>query len=141
MIHSEEMITSIQTAISWQRMNHSKEAETKANFEQAISKELEQNFKVGTSQAIEKQENEYVTRNIASPILLPLDNISDDFVEDSWKWIGKIWIMNSLRSFYDFQAISSKSNSSVRKKHRNQIAGRKILRTITIYATYYHNVI
>ena len=141
MIHSEEMITSIQTAISWQRMNHSKEAETKANFEQAISKELEQNFKVGTSQAIEKQENEYVTRNIASPILLPLDNISDDFVEDSWKWIGKIWIMNSLRSFYDFQAISSKSNSSVRKKHRNQIAGRKMLRTITIYATYYHNVI
>ena len=141
MIHSEEMITSIQTAISWLRMNHSKEDETKANFEQTISKELEQNFKVGTSQAIEKQENEYVTRNIASPILLPLDNISDDFVEDSWKLIGKIWIMNPLRYFYGFQAISSKSNSSVRKKHRNQIAGRKILRTITIYATYYHNVI
>ena len=141
MIHSEEMITSIQTAISWLRMNHSKEDETKANFEQTISKELEQNLKVGTSQAIEKQENEYVTRNIASPILLPLDNISDDFVEDSWKLIGKIWIMNPLRYFYGFQAISSKSNSSVRKKHRNQIAGRKILRTITIYATYYHNVI
>lgn len=141
MIHSEEMITSIQTAISWLRMNHSKEDETKANFEQTISKELEQNLKVRTSQAIEKQENEYVTRNIASPILLPLDNISDDFVEDSWKWIGKIWIMNPLRYFYGFQAISSKSNSSVRKKHRNQIAGRKILRTITIYATYYHNVI
>ena len=140
MIHSEEMITSIQTAISWQRMNHSKEAETKANFEQTIAKELEQNFKVGNSQAIEKPENEYVTRNIEIPIP-PLDKISDDFVEDSWKWIGKIWIMNSLRSFYDFQAISSKSNSSVRKKHRNQIAGRKILRTITIYATYYHNVI
>ena len=121
-------------------MNHSKEAETKANFEQTIAKELEQNFKVGNSQAIEKPENEYVTRNIEIPIP-PLDKISDDFVEDSWKWIGKIWIMNSLRSFYDFQAISSKSNSSVRKKHRNQIAGRKILRTITIYATYYHNVI
>ena len=141
MIHSEEIITSNQTAISWQRMNHSKEDETKANFEQAISKELEQNFKVGTSQAIERPENEYVTRNIEIPIPLPLDKISDDFVEDSWKWIGKIWIMNPLRSLYGFQAISLKSNSSVRNKHRNQIAGRKILRTITIYATNYHNVI
>ena len=140
MIHSEEIITTNQTAISWQRINHSKEDKTKANFERAISKELEQNFKVGTSQAIEKPENEYLTRNIEIPIL-PLDKISDDFVEDSWKLIGKIWIMNPLRSFCGFQAISSKSNSSVRKKHRNQIAGRKMLRTITIYATYYHNVI
>ena len=131
------MITSIQIAISWQRINHSKEAETKANFEQAISKELDENFKVESSQAIE---NEYVTRNIAIPIPLPLDNISNDLVEHSWKWIGKNWIMNPLRSFYGFQAISSKSNSSVRTKNRNQIAGRKILRTIKIYATY-HNVI
>ena len=82
-------------------MNHSKEDETKANFEQAISKELEQNFKVGTSQAIERPENEYVTRNIEIPIPLPLDKISDDFVEDSWKWIGKIWIMNPLARFRD----------------------------------------
>ena len=83
-------------------MNHSKDAETKANFEQAISKELDQNFKVESSQAIEKPENEDVTENIGIPIPLPLDNISNDLVEHSWKWIGKNWIMNSLRSFYGF---------------------------------------
>ena len=89
LIHSEEITRSIQTSISWQRVNHYKEAEIKANHEQASSNELEKNFKVGTSQAIQKPEIEYAMGDIPNPIFLPLDEIADDFSENSWKLIGK----------------------------------------------------
>ena len=87
LIHSAEITRSIQTSISWQRVN--KEAEIKANHEQASSNELEKNFKVVTSQSIQKPEIEYAMGNIPNPIFLPLDEIADDVSENSWKLIGK----------------------------------------------------
>ena len=86
-IHSTEITKSIQTSISWQRVN--KEAEIKANHEQASSNELEKNFTVVTSQAIQKPEIEYAMGNIPNPIFLPLEEIADDVSENSWKLIGK----------------------------------------------------
>ena len=121
LIHSAEITRSIQTSISWRRVN--KEAEITANHEQASSNELEKNFTVVTSQAIQKPEIEYAMGDIPNPIFSPLDEIADDVPENSWKLIGKNWPDGRFMKFIMFfQAISSKSNSSVQKNHR--ITGR-----------------
>ena len=88
LIHSAEITRSIQTSISWQQVNDNKVAEMKANHKQAISNQLERNLKVGNSQALEKPEIEYTMGDISNPIFLPLDEIADDFSENSWKLIG-----------------------------------------------------
>ena len=101
LIHSAEIKRSIQTSISWKRVNY-KEDEIKANHEQASSNEFEKNFKVVTSQAIQKPDIEYAMGDIPNPIFLPLDEIADDVSENSWKLIGKNWPDGRFMKFIMF---------------------------------------